>query len=427
MIDKGVSMKWLNRHWLVGLALLLLVGGAHADQGGDADLEYQVRSGDTLWSIAEHYYGDPEAWTRISEVNGISIPRRLRPGEVLRIVPPRNFPGSVEYLTGSVWLIGDTDHRALRVGDLVPAGASLKSGPGAFLTLRFVNGARIVLPSNSRVRLDEHEGGGGVKVMLLEGGVESRVPKQVWPVRQSFDVSTPSGNLGVRGTHFSVAYPGDASTSASVLEGLVDASFDKNQADVDAGQGVWASVDGGFGVVDLLPSPRLRSSGAGEEDALMLMLSNVEGASSYRAQLATDPEFFDIVRDQTSVDGRFDFKALDNGFYHARLTALDNHDVEGLPKSELLFHRPVGVDVEYRQGEWIFRWDRQPKANYRLQLSADPGFETLAVDQPFQNSAGGRIPHLEVGEYYWRLMVTPAGADSSHLAGSGRLNAEARH
>lgn len=407
-------------------ALLLLAGGVYADQGGDSSLEYLVRPGDTLWDIAEKYYGDPETWPSIGDANSVTIPKHLQPGAVLKVTPQQSFPGRVEHLTGNVWLLGDTPRRALSIGDLVSVGTLLEVDSGAFLTLQFGDGARIVLPSNTRVRLDEGEGGLGVEVALLEGGVESRVPKNRASM-QRFNVVTPSGNLGVRGTHFRVAYRNDASTTTSVLEGVVDASFGTHQADLNAGRGVWASSDGGFNVVDLLPPPGLLSSGAGEGDALELALTSVAGASNYRAQLATDPDFLNIVRDETSVDGNFRFQALDGGFYHVRLTARDSHNIESLSQRELLFHRPAGVGVEYHQGEWIFHWDRHPRASYQLQLSTDPDFTSLIVDQSLQDATGSRISRLEPHTYYWRLLVAPEGAGSSHLAGSGKLNAEARN
>jgi nucleoid-associated protein YgaU len=39
-----------------------------------------VRSGETLQSIAQNRYGNPGAWRRIAEVNGIDNPSRVRPG-----------------------------------------------------------------------------------------------------------------------------------------------------------------------------------------------------------------------------------------------------------------------------------------------------------------------------------------------------------
>jgi nucleoid-associated protein YgaU len=49
--------------------------------------QYTVESGDTLSSIAEQFYGDPEQWRRIFRANGNQIddPDEIFAGQVLRI------------------------------------------------------------------------------------------------------------------------------------------------------------------------------------------------------------------------------------------------------------------------------------------------------------------------------------------------------
>ncbi|WP_435158791.1 CIS tube protein [Haladaptatus sp. DFWS20] len=48
---------------------------------------WEVKSGDTLWSIAGTEYADPTEWRPIADANGIENPRVLRPGTKL-VVPP---------------------------------------------------------------------------------------------------------------------------------------------------------------------------------------------------------------------------------------------------------------------------------------------------------------------------------------------------
>lgn len=50
-----------------------------------ASRTYTVRRGDTLWAIAEAFYGDGRKWGRIATANAIRDPRRLRIGAVLNI------------------------------------------------------------------------------------------------------------------------------------------------------------------------------------------------------------------------------------------------------------------------------------------------------------------------------------------------------
>ncbi|HVL33896.1 MAG TPA: LysM peptidoglycan-binding domain-containing protein, partial [Actinomycetota bacterium] len=46
---------------------------------------YSVRSGDTLVSISQQMYGTSSRWRDVAAVNGITLPRALSAGQVLRI------------------------------------------------------------------------------------------------------------------------------------------------------------------------------------------------------------------------------------------------------------------------------------------------------------------------------------------------------
>jgi hypothetical protein len=48
---------------------------------------HRVVAGDTLASIAYREYGDPTAWRRLADANGIDDPLRVRDGTVLRVPP----------------------------------------------------------------------------------------------------------------------------------------------------------------------------------------------------------------------------------------------------------------------------------------------------------------------------------------------------
>jgi nucleoid-associated protein YgaU len=46
---------------------------------------YTVVSGDTLWAISEHFYGDGSKYQRIADASGVSNPDLIHPGQVLTI------------------------------------------------------------------------------------------------------------------------------------------------------------------------------------------------------------------------------------------------------------------------------------------------------------------------------------------------------
>jgi nucleoid-associated protein YgaU len=46
---------------------------------------YTVVSGDTLWAIAERFYGDGSKYQVIADASGVSNPDLIHPGQVLTI------------------------------------------------------------------------------------------------------------------------------------------------------------------------------------------------------------------------------------------------------------------------------------------------------------------------------------------------------
>ena len=46
---------------------------------------YTVVSGDTLWAIAERFYGDGNQYQKIADASGVANPDLIQPGQVLTI------------------------------------------------------------------------------------------------------------------------------------------------------------------------------------------------------------------------------------------------------------------------------------------------------------------------------------------------------
>ena len=54
-------------------------------QSPNVEKSYLVRRGDTLASISQALYRSPAYWRELADANGITDPRRLRPGQVLTV------------------------------------------------------------------------------------------------------------------------------------------------------------------------------------------------------------------------------------------------------------------------------------------------------------------------------------------------------
>lgn len=79
---------------------LLLVALAVASTGRAQPPTHTVVKGDTLWDICERYYGDPELWPKLWEMNPfITNPHLLEPGDVITLLeygPIKRPPAVVE-------------------------------------------------------------------------------------------------------------------------------------------------------------------------------------------------------------------------------------------------------------------------------------------------------------------------------------------
>ncbi|GAA5127439.1 FecR domain-containing protein [Alloalcanivorax gelatiniphagus] len=320
------------------VAMVLLGGRAQAEAPPSAPAtEHRVLPGETLWSIAEHYWGDSDLWRYLLRINPIDDPRTLRPGMVLKLTSVRL---EVTHLEGRAWR-ENAEHgrRPLAVGDTLEVGELLTTGPFAFVSLRLGDGSRMVLPSNTRIRLSTNEDTGGVLLELMSGGIESRVMPQHGDGH--YQISTPAGVIGVRGTHFRVrAQRGGVTTS--VLDGLVALSGGSAAGQqVADGEGLWLAGDGQVVRTPLLPAPVFQPTWRGIGDELFATVRRLPNAHGYRLQMSLDQDFGSLVKEQVSEDGEFHLRGVKPGAYYLRLTAIDGYGIEGLPgKTVLFFRRP---------------------------------------------------------------------------------------
>lgn len=73
-----MRVKYMSTYIIV---LASLASNAFAD----VDNTYEIQAGDTFWTIAERYYGDPNRWTDIARANQHVDPRQLGIGQVISL------------------------------------------------------------------------------------------------------------------------------------------------------------------------------------------------------------------------------------------------------------------------------------------------------------------------------------------------------
>ena len=257
------------------------------------------------------------------------------------------LPAVVQHLNGVAWKL-DTKGKPspLQEGMTIDEQEGVKTSESAFVSLLLGDGSRVVLPSSSQVRLHLVENQAIPQVILEQGQAEAYVIKRASDYDR-FQILTPVGVLGVRGTHFRVRDDGEQSV-LEVLDGQVAVQREKNkvpaesEVKVGARQGLLFKKQGDLKPMELLPAPRLigQDGQKGDSPVWRLYLRPVTGAQRYRAQVATDKAFMNIKQENFSIEPKMSFTGLKASFYHVRVSAYDAHGLEGETGVYDIFYYP---------------------------------------------------------------------------------------
>jgi hypothetical protein len=395
---------------------------------------YTVVANDTLIGVRDRLLVPEANWQVLQKLNKVKDPRRLVPGSTL-LLPEVWFkeqPATAEVLhafgDATVRRASGTSERL--VGGMVLSGRDvIRTGPQASATLRFADGARLVVRPDAEAtlaRLTKTLSKQGpvaqTDIGLSRGAVDASVPPtdDAATLRQRrFDIRTPVANLGVRGTSFRSEADG-ATQRVEVLTGRVAAAAGGRDTTVAAGFGAVASAQG-VQVKPLLPAPDVSSTATLIERLPMaVQVAPVAGAVAYVGQLwpAEQPDALRAETRDTANRLRF-AEDLPDGDYLLRLRAVDASNLQGQdatlkltlnarPEAPFL-QRPAPQAVSYEETV-TFAWTRQPQAQtYRLQIADDPAFKQVREDRMDLVDTQATVT-LPVGTHYWRLASIQAGA-----------------
>ncbi len=383
----------------------------------DRELIYTTRSGDTLIGLERQFLAAPFGWKNLQLHNRVLDSLRVPVGAKLRI--PEAWMRIEPKMARVIALQGDVtmDGRALGLDAKVPAGAFLRTGVGAFVTLAMPDESRLTVQPQSAARLDKLHGvpgfsGQSAEVFLERGRVETRVEAQRGPAAR-YQIRTPTGSVAVRGTEFRVGANPDAhAAQAEVTGGEVQFN--------PAGSGAPKALPTGFGLVakagqalppvrPLLPAPALDGVPARfEQLALSLPFTPVDKATGYRAQVARDQAFADVVMDGVFTAPQARFTGLPDGTYWLRVRAIDDAGLEGLDASRTfeVRARPLAPTVlAATDGRLAWRAEGDA-ARYRVQLATDGRFATPLIDRGVDGLE--LAPQLAPGRYDWRVASVAA-------------------
>jgi hypothetical protein len=263
---------------------------------------------------------------------------------------------------------------------------------------------------------------------VLSGRIESLVrkfrPEEKRETRHGVD--TPLANLAVRGTEFRVTMdPQRNDTRGEVLEGTVAVAAEGAASGKRLDAGFGSVVDSSRNVSDpipLLPAPDVAQLPKLQERTLLrFTLPAIAGAAGYRAQVASDESFNNVVAEIVSASPELRVANVEDGAYFLRARAVDARGLEGRNALHAftLKARPVPPPVtapppkgKVRATGVEFQWaENTQAAAYHLQVARDAAFATLVHEDKSVKGSKAFVDSLAPGEYYWRIASLRANGD----------------
>ncbi|MGA0606552.1 FecR domain-containing protein [Phenylobacterium sp. VNQ135] len=415
--------------WVLAAGVLILSAGAAAATEPAKPTEpperYQIQRGDTLYDLAGKYLNRLGDYRRVQRANRVANPRRLPLGGELQIAPEllRTEPIAAQLVAfrGAITVSQGAAELPVARGMPIREGHALATGPNAFLTVELPDGSRVTLPSNSRLRVQRLRRvvmtGALQRDFAIDAGRSNAVVTPARNPRDRFLLQTPLTVSAVRGTEFRTNFdPERGQATLEVIEGTVTnvRSADASEQPVTAGFGVQTTPQGAGAPAPLLPEPKpVRGALLQDEPELSFRLEPLDGAGRYRAQIAMDAGFVDIVAETEAPSPQLRFASIPNGTYFARFTALAADGLEGRPSTFAFERRLNSLSLEEPRAlagakrRYLFKWTTagEGTASYRFVLTPSRAGAAPVIDQSGLTSGEFVVTDLPPGAYEWRVLV----------------------
>lgn len=416
------------------LAAIGLTMAAAAVSAGEPVFTHVVTREETLIALSRRLLADPRQWPQLQQHNRIVDARRIPVGTVLkipvRLLATEPVPARVLSASGEV---SGPQGVAVAAGQALPQGARLQAGDGGQATLQLVDGTVLRLRAGSTVQVETSRrlpGSGGALsgVKVEDGQVEVQAQKRPGAGAPGFQISTPQGLLGVRGTEFRVSVDARAETTRNeVLEGQVMTEGRDGRAGRSVAAGFGVVVDRSGTVtppVRLLAPPDVSAWPALQERVLVRFPIRPQPAVvAYRAQVAAaaDPAFERVLQDVRSTGAELRLVDLPDGDYRIRVRAEDAQGLQGRDALHLftLKARPEpplltgpGPKAVVSGARLDLAWASVDEArSYRLQLARDEAMREPIQDQRTLAGTAWSVDALAPGVYFWRLASERSATD----------------
>ncbi|MCA2999677.1 MAG: FecR domain-containing protein [Rhodocyclaceae bacterium] len=391
---------------------------------------YAAKRSDTFLALAGRFLADRNDGTLLARYNPTVDPAKIPIGHQIRIpvaAMRAEFAGaSVVSVRGQV----EANNQKLLAGQVLAERDKIKTGDNGFVTIKLADGSTLTIQSKSAVQLERtrrlaNTTVGESVVRLDRGRLETVVTKQ--NAAAKYEVRTPTSNMGVRGTLFRAGTDENGKKAFSeVIEGAVGVTGRANSLDtggllLKAGFGAVVEADmGASGPIKLLPPPSLPTlTSVHTRPTLNVTFPAVVGASGYRAQVAFDRSFLQLVGEVVSTKPSVELGDLPDGTLQLRVRAIDPAGLEGLdsvtsfsvgarPFPPRLISPIDGATVA--AGHASFSWAVGAGAvSYRFQIAANEAFAPVLIERALIAATHVDIPIASAdSRYYWRVAAIDA-------------------
>jgi len=386
----------------------------------------QVKPGDTLSSICEHYLDRPSRWGRIAQINHLQNPHFIIPGQKLsvptRFLKRTELPGKVTFVSGEsevkpnrkgVWML-------LKPGDKIMPGSLIRTGGDSSAGFEYEDGTAVWLRPKTQlgvVQAEQQAGSTMIRRFFLGIGKAISDFKAATGVDSRYEIKTPSAVASPRGTTFRVAVDEAKTTRSEVIEGHVVMRAGTKSTELAGGQGSVAKKGAAPSAPEsLLEPPKAKDFKEVYKSLPISFLFDLPaGASNYRAAVTEDSLGRMALAEK--IAGKHDafiVSSLKDGSYYLTASGMDARGFEGLPAEPAKFSlrttpmAPIiqspGNGADIHANEVTIRWLKVPDSvRSRLQLSHDSEFASLIADKSDIVETEVKTGRLEPGPYNFRV------------------------
>lgn len=403
---------------------------------------YTVKPGDNLWNLTERHLKNIGYVQQLQQLNKIQNPYVVPPGKQLHI--PLAWTKRLGTTSAHVVSVhgkavlrrNNQAEMPIELGMELLEGDEIQSEDDAFVTIEFADKSRLRLQENTYLHLNTMQifGDHGLidtLIDLQQGRTESSVPRASGKSTR-FRIKTPSAISSVRGTEFRVGIINQQlTTSSEVLTGVVGVSDKKRSVDVLAGYGtVTDKGKSSAHPVKLLPAPDLSETVRYYQSLpLVIQVKPLIGAHAYRAQIAIDKDFRNLLSEFITMSLPFRDGDIPDGDYWLKIRGIDESSIEGqdaiIPFSLnarpeapfIIAPLPEGMAEPEKQ---VFKWTEQTEAShYAVMISQDSDFSHMVYFNPEVTENSLVLSEsLAPGHYFWRIFSVSATEGAGPMSDS---------